>query len=496
MSEIVYDENFIRNFLKKTIEDIATPFIERRINSGGHKENLQDEIIELLQIINENEEQIKTLIQLGYYLLERGQENVQEKQNEMENLQQQIYDCETQIEFHKQSVHEYQRLYHEQLEKNNRLQDTIAQIESESTSNQKAYENIKKELQKLRTQSQKMGKPEDLENLKQNLLLHQQENTDLKSQLSQQKTDNKQLRDEFSNLTKTYEKQIKSMEKVEYENKNQKNVIKNLEFKVKEQKSKIQQLEELVSIQIKEIEELKKQNNSLERDIASLVNKGTQNSVSSPKSISKADLIAQQLFTELKSCDEPGLLENRGSGNLTPSSASTAVSNANTQVSSQNNISITNKENENKKNSMQIFLQAHGNLLSELKDFKDGEMFNENANVTRNSPRARSNSKDKIKLDANNLKTTGKVTNSKPQPIRRDPYEEFFMLTSQCVKLNSPFLDDILALDCSGYYKQVLEQYIPYHKWYKWIEEKLYSIRKQLLQEQQQDLLQHQLIQY
>jgi len=31
------------------------------------------------------------------------------------------------------------------------------------------------------------------------------------------------------------------------------------------------------------------------------------------------------------------------------------------------------------------------------------------------------------------------------------------MLTSQCVKLNSPFMDDILALDTSGYYKCVLE---------------------------------------
>lgn len=47
MSEIVYDENFIKNYLKNTIEEIDVPFIERRINSGGHKENLQGNQINL-----------------------------------------------------------------------------------------------------------------------------------------------------------------------------------------------------------------------------------------------------------------------------------------------------------------------------------------------------------------------------------------------------------------------------------------------------------------
>lgn len=40
MSEIVYDENYIKNYLKTCLEGIDIPFIERRINSGGHKENL------------------------------------------------------------------------------------------------------------------------------------------------------------------------------------------------------------------------------------------------------------------------------------------------------------------------------------------------------------------------------------------------------------------------------------------------------------------------
>lgn len=38
---------------------------------------------------------------------------------------------------------------------------------------------------------------------------------------------------------------------------------------------------------------------------------------------------------------------------------------------------------------------------------------------------------------------------------RRDPYEEFFSLTCQCVKLNSMYMDDIIDMDTSGYYIQV-----------------------------------------
>jgi hypothetical protein len=38
------------------------------------------------------------------------------------------------------------------------------------------------------------------------------------------------------------------------------------------------------------------------------------------------------------------------------------------------------------------------------------------------------------------------------------------MLTSQCVKLNSQYIDDILEIDMKPYYKDVLKKSIPFHQ--------------------------------
>ena len=37
------------------------------------------------------------------------------------------------------------------------------------------------------------------------------------------------------------------------------------------------------------------------------------------------------------------------------------------------------------------------------------------------------------------------------------------MLTSQCVKLNSSFMDEIIDIDTKPLYKEAKEQNIPYH---------------------------------
>jgi hypothetical protein len=41
--------------------------------------------------------------------------------------------------------------------------------------------------------------------------------------------------------------------------------------------------------------------------------------------------------------------------------------------------------------------------------------------------------------------------------------EEFFELTAKSVKLNSPYLDDVLGINTKGWYKQAMSQLIPFH---------------------------------
>lgn len=58
---------------------------------------------------------------------------------------------------------------------------------------------------------------------------------------------------------------------------------------------------------------------------------------------------------------------------------------------------------------------------------------------------------------------------------RRDPVEEFFVLTVQCVKLNSPYIDNIARVDPSALYTKSKEERIPFNKWYSWIERQVAS---------------------
>ncbi|KAL4437938.1 hypothetical protein ABPG74_001109 [Tetrahymena malaccensis] len=61
--------------------------------------------------------------------------------------------------------------------------------------------------------------------------------------------------------------------------------------------------------------------------------------------------------------------------------------------------------------------------------------------------------------------------------------KEFFMLTAQCVKLNSPYFDEINAVKVQPYYEEIKAQQIPYHKWSEFLKEKFEKIHEQMQQQ-------------
>jgi len=57
--------------------------------------------------------------------------------------------------------------------------------------------------------------------------------------------------------------------------------------------------------------------------------------------------------------------------------------------------------------------------------------------------------------------------------IRKSPGEEFFTLTTQAVKLNSPYMEDICTVSARELYLKAEHLDIPFHKWHLWIESQL-----------------------
>jgi hypothetical protein len=63
------------------------------------------------------------------------------------------------------------------------------------------------------------------------------------------------------------------------------------------------------------------------------------------------------------------------------------------------------------------------------------------------------------------------VLNTEP----RDPVEEFFTLTVQSVKLNSPYIDKVARVSTIDLYKKAQQEQVPFNKWYLWIESQFTS---------------------
>jgi len=54
--------------------------------------------------------------------------------------------------------------------------------------------------------------------------------------------------------------------------------------------------------------------------------------------------------------------------------------------------------------------------------------------------------------------------------MNRDPLKEFFTLTLQSVKLNSPHMNIICMLNKDTMYEKAVKENVPFFQWHQWIE--------------------------
>lgn len=64
---------------------------------------------------------------------------------------------------------------------------------------------------------------------------------------------------------------------------------------------------------------------------------------------------------------------------------------------------------------------------------------------------------------------------------RKGPPEEYFTLSVQAVKMNSPHMDNIVNVSPTELYAKAIKAGIPFHKWHLWIESQINSIYVQTL---------------
>lgn len=85
--------------------------------------------------------------------------------------------------------------------------------------------------------------------------------------------------------------------------------------------------------------------------------------------------------------------------------------------------------------------------------------FSINEDLKKKSPKFYSIDDNRNKSDQDNKK---KIEENKLKA--HNAYEDFFLLTCQSVKLNFKYMDEILDVDIRPFFKEVLENRIPFHK--------------------------------
>ena len=73
--------------------------------------------------------------------------------------------------------------------------------------------------------------------------------------------------------------------------------------------------------------------------------------------------------------------------------------------------------------------------------------------------------------DSNPSSFTFKDQSQLEYMMKRDPMEEFFSLTCQSIKLNSPHMNTICTIDTMTLYKKAVKLNVPFFKWSTWIED-------------------------
>ena len=70
------------------------------------------------------------------------------------------------------------------------------------------------------------------------------------------------------------------------------------------------------------------------------------------------------------------------------------------------------------------------------------------------------------------VKEEGEVTPRKRprrKVVRKDPIEEFFMLTLQAAKLNQPQRENVPRVDAESLYRRAIQEGIPFNRWSEWL---------------------------
>lgn len=399
------DTNKARTLLCSYIEDLSLNFLERRAKTKSYKENVLEELQDVIEVLINREKDLKSAAEMAISILDNN-EKLKLKQSkvkskliraldknhhqsiEIQTLQESLISSETRYEETSKALAETEEIMLINSAELNRLhQEHIYQ--SKTPSNEEDIDLIKKEYQLELESLQK--KNNQLEKDNKTIIELFDSN---KKELNQLKNFNSKLESRFAKLQESYKESEKSR------NFQSEEIVK-LDNEVKNLASKCERLQSL--------------SDRLEEDLSVL-----------------------------------RIIDTDMSGKLGMSHATSLQSELESLADEYDDLACKS-------------VMAKGN--ESIEDM----FFIKSPNNQSLTPKTSAFSWPNTSRDFNIQSETG-ITVCPNKNIRKPPPEEYFLLTVQVVKMNSPYADKGLNVNTQELYNNATEEGIPFHKWHVWIE--------------------------
>jgi len=101
-------------------------------------------------------------------------------------------------------------------------------------------------------------------------------------------------------------------------------------------------------------------------------------------------------------------------------------------------------------------------------DFKESPIKSERAPNPSNTfslEEYEANHQQKQKTPHSTMIHTQKDQCQREYLLSRDPMQEYFSLTCQTIKLNSPHMNHVCSINTKKLYQEAVEMNVPFHKW-------------------------------
>ncbi|CAG9326879.1 unnamed protein product [Blepharisma stoltei] len=404
---------------------LQDPFIERRASSTNNKRNPSEDINEIIALFADRESELKACIEIANNLLNTTEKSIILIKNQKEDSK-----------IHKEI------LYQENQKMKTQLSKTAKKFEQTSSAlflSEEQLQVLNAEYQKILSECNKLKEmPISLEDEIINLktFFREQFESMYKEIVGLEKK-NKEIADEYQKLEMLYDEKCEKLNnlKKKYEKCSEKCSL--LENDILEYSNELMDKEQKYGEMMVTNEKLRIQVEKLEEDLSILENVRVK--ATEPKNNEKSI----SLSSELDIIDEEQLFyKNRKKSEI-------------------KQISIMLDDDTEASETPQVNTPKALTILSS-QTLKSDQLAKDS----------------KIITNINSILL--KPQNSCEFAGRKEPAEEYFILSTQAVKLNLSYMDAICIIPPKDLYRKALKENVPFHTWHQWIEKQLYSAYIQL----------------